>query len=529
MLKHTEIKHLPRKFKEAFCYLYEVYENSRIDLYRLLALPHSVEFHRSTKRLKAVFGGNRSGKTQCCAAEVAMMALGRHFWRETRKPPIQIWVLSKDLDTARTVQRASLLEWIPSKEIVRNVWNNTERMIELRNGSQIHFKSWTLGYASLQGRKLDVVWFDEEPSDKQVIEECMMRLLDRKGTMLISCTPQLGYTILYYMIVRNDSADPEVAYWKFATKFNFYLPKDEIERLENKYKHDRATYLSRLYGEFTLPTGLIYSGCYDPEVHKLSWEKAKEIELRRRNERWRLIRALDPSPATFVCKCYAVAPEGDVYCFREMVWHNEANSKIAGDIKVACFGEHYDYTVCGVHGADKHVMLEFPQQGIPLVGSNEFFDNLSASQYGTELRAGISRVKDWLRGIPINPPIYSKTVQCEHCKYTVTIDVRQPDCPKCGGKIKVEIVEHEVKMKRVYYYPTCELTFEEYQLYRWNEAGNDPIQEHCDALDADRYALSSFPAPEIPPERIPRFSAAALIKRIQERGTHSARTFIGGR
>jgi phage terminase large subunit-like protein len=528
MLTHTEIRKFPKKFKEAYCYLYEVYQNAKIKLYPYLALPHARDFHRSTKRVKVVFGGNRSGKTQSCAAEVAMMARGEHYWRETRKPPLQIWVLSEDLDTAKTVQRASLLEWLPADEIEKSVWNNSERMIEMRNGTQIHFKSWTRGFSQLQGRKLDVIWFDEEPSDKQVIEECTMRLLDRKGTMLISCTPQLGYTILYYLIVKNEANDPEIAYWKFATKHNYYLPKDEVERLENKYKHDRATYLSRLYGEFTLPTGLVYSNCFDPAIHKLSEAKAQEIELRRKNENWRLIRALDPSPATFVCKCYAVAPEGDVYCFREMTWHNEAISKIATEIKMACFGERYDYTVCGVHGADAHVMLEMPQQGIPLIGANEFFENIKGGNQSGTILAGISRVKDWLRGIPVNPPIYQKMAKCPECLYTVRIDIRKPVCPRCGGTVSADYVIPDVRLKRVYYYPSCKLTLDEFQLYRWDTVGNMPLQEHCDALDADRYALSSFPAPEIPTERIPRFSAEALIRQTQERRS-TAQTLIGGR
>lgn len=521
------VKRFSRRFKEALAFLYEVYKYSKIDLYPYLALPHSIEFHRSTKRIKAVFGGNRSGKTQSCAAEVAMMARGKHPWRETRKPPIQIWVLSENLDTSKTVQRKALLEWIPFNEIARNVWNNTERVIELVNGTQIHFKSWTLGYSHLQGRKLDVVWFDEEPKDKQVIDECLMRLIDRRGTMLISCTPQSGFTILYYMIVKNDANDPEVAYWKFPTKYNLYIPKDEILRMEERYKNDRATYLSRLYGEFTLPTGLVYSGCYDPDVHKLSPERAREIEIRRKSENWRLIRAIDPSPATFVCKCYAVAPEGDVYCFREMVWHNEANSKIANDIKMTCFGENYDYTVSGVHGADTHVMLEFPRQGIALIGANEFFDNLQLSNHQGTILAGVSRVKDWLRGIPTNPPMYARTVMCGECRYAVRIDIRRPICPKCNAAIKVESAPPESYMKRVYYYPCCELTFEEMQLYRWKDNGNEPIQEHCDALDTDRYALSTFPAPEVPRERIPRWSLASIERELQNQGR--AKTTIGGR
>ena len=39
-------------------------------------------FHKSNKRNRWVFGGNRSGKTECGAVEVVYMARGNHPYRE---------------------------------------------------------------------------------------------------------------------------------------------------------------------------------------------------------------------------------------------------------------------------------------------------------------------------------------------------------------------------------------------------------------------------------------------------------------
>ena len=41
-----------------------------------------LEFHKCTKRNRWVFGGNRSGKTECGAVETVWMARGIHPYRE---------------------------------------------------------------------------------------------------------------------------------------------------------------------------------------------------------------------------------------------------------------------------------------------------------------------------------------------------------------------------------------------------------------------------------------------------------------
>ena len=514
-----------RQTKEAICWLYDVWQNSKIDLYPKLALPQSFDLHSSDKKIKIVFGGNRGGKTQSAACEVVQIARGIHFWREVRRPPVQVWVLSEDLDTLRTVQRKAILEWLPANEIERDVWNNTERIIELTNGSQIHFKSYTRGSAQLQGRKIDCVWFDEEPKDPQILDECEMRLLDRQGTMLISCTPLQGYTVTYYRFVRNEAQDDEVACWYYWQEHNIYLPWVQIERNRNRWPKDSPQYKSRMHGEHSLSTGLVYGDSYSPDFHVLTREKALEIEMRRKAENWPLLRALDPSPSNFICTCYATAPEGDVYCFREMYWKNAALSEIARDIQAACWGERYNMTVCGVHGADAHAINELPRHGIPLVGATDFYPNLVGGEPSHQL-AGIARVKEWLKGIPINAPIYQRTLKCPKCLYVVNVDLRKPECPHCKAAVDAPRKIDTGKKKYFYIFPDCKHTIEEAQLYRWNEKGDAPVKENDHAWDAHRYALSTFPAPRIPKETVKAYTLEYFNNEIAKSTT--ARALIGG-
>lgn len=532
MLQITKHRAVPVRVQKALCYLYDVWQNSRIDLYPVLALPQAEDFHKSTKRFKVLLGGNRAAKSNTAECEIAMAALGRNFWREYPPPPLQILVLTNDFDTAKTVQRQGLLDWLPADQIERMVWNNQERVIELRDGSQIHFKSWTRGMAPLMGRKLDIVWLDEEPKDPDVIIECRMRLIDRRGTIIISCTPYQGYSILYSLVEKNETNNPEIAKWNFWMRHNYYLPYDVVREQEREFANDEPNKKTRLYGEFALATGLVYGGYFDPAINILTRDKQEETEARRKAEHWRGFRALDPGTTKAVCKCYTVAPEGDIYCYREIVMEGKGISEQAAIIQNECWGEDFAFTVCGVYGADSHVMLEMPRHGVSLIGSTEFFGNLKGARgIGSDESlklAGISRLKEWLKGIPTRPPAYKQTIRCEKCFYTVNFDIRHPICPRCGEVFQVKKHDEKGYRKRLYYYRDCKLTLEEFSLYRMDEKGLMPIEENCDALSADRYAVSTFPAPQVPREIISPWTMEAFEKQLELARIGGSRPLIGG-
>ena len=61
-----------------------------------------LEFHKCDKRIRWVFGGNRTGKTECGAVETVWMARGIHPYRENRKNT-EGWVVSLSRDVQREV------------------------------------------------------------------------------------------------------------------------------------------------------------------------------------------------------------------------------------------------------------------------------------------------------------------------------------------------------------------------------------------------------------------------------------------
>ena len=144
-----------------------------------------MEFHKCQKRNRWVFGGNRSGKTECGAVEAIWMLRGIHPYRKNR-PNCTGWVVSLSSQVQRDVAQRKILsylkvEWIEDiimsqgrKDspdygiidtiIVRNVFGGLSRL---------GFKSCDQGREKFQGTSLDFVWFDEEPSE-DVYNECRL-------------------------------------------------------------------------------------------------------------------------------------------------------------------------------------------------------------------------------------------------------------------------------------------------------------------------------------------------------------------
>ena len=70
-----------------------------------------LEFHKCQKRNRWVFGGNRSGKTECGAVETVWLARGIHPYRQNRKN-ISCWVVSLSNQVQRDVAQQKILSYL---------------------------------------------------------------------------------------------------------------------------------------------------------------------------------------------------------------------------------------------------------------------------------------------------------------------------------------------------------------------------------------------------------------------------------
>ncbi len=234
-----------------------------------------LEFHKCKKRNRWVFGGNRSGKTECGAVETVWLARGIHPYRENRKNT-DGWVVSLTRDVQREVAQRKILKYL-NPDWIADITMNTGRGDNLDCGvidcitvnnvfggkSRIWFKSCEMGRAKFQGASLDYVWFDEEPPE-DIYTECAMRVMDKKGDIFGTMTPLLGRTFVYDRIYLNDRQDKETWYIFMQWEDNPYLDREEIDRLGKYLSEEELN--SRKYGRFGECKGNIYSE-FDENVH----------------------------------------------------------------------------------------------------------------------------------------------------------------------------------------------------------------------------------------------------------------------
>ena len=299
-----------------------------------------MEFHKCLKRNRWVFGGNRSGKTECGAVEAVWWVRGIHPFRENRKD-VCGWVVSPTYEVQREVSQSKILSYLRPEWIVDVTMQSGRKSspdggvidyITVKNVfggvSRLGFKSADQGREKFQGASLDFVWFDEEPP-QDVYRECVMRVMDRKGEIWGTMTPLKGRTWVYDEIFMNKRENPEV--WSITMEWadNPYLDPAEIELLTKAF--DKESVEMRRYGRFGDTGGLVYPE-FDESVHVVDPFPVPH--------EWYDNISIDPglhNPLS--CHFYAVDYDGNVYVIaehyereRDVGYHAERIREIADSL-----------------------------------------------------------------------------------------------------------------------------------------------------------------------------------------------------
>ncbi len=374
-------------------------------------------FHKCQKRNRWVFGGNRSGKTECGAVECVYMARGIHPYRENRKN-VCGWVVSLSAQVQRDVAQKKILkylrrDWIEDIVMISGRKDAPEHgvidFIRVKNAlggsSVIGFKSCDQGREKFQGASLDFVWFDEEPP-QDIYNECRMRVFDRKGDIFGTMTPLKGLTFVYNEIYCNRHDDPEVWYEFIEWQDNPYLDGAEIAALERSM--DENSLQARRYGRFaTASEGLVYPE-FDERIHVIDpfplpkeWQDTISIDPGLNNPLSAHWYAVDYDDNVYVvAEHYAAGRDIDYHAnalkeiSEKIGWHADGKGRICALIDSAAKQRTL--------GSMKSVVELFYERGI-LVNPNVEKD----------LFSGIARVKSYLNrknGLP-NLYIFSNCVQ----------------------------------------------------------------------------------------------------------------------
>ncbi len=299
-----------------------------------------LDFHKCPKRNRWVFGGNRSGKTECGAVESIYMARGIHPYRKNRKDVFG-WVVSLSKEVQRDVAQSKILKYLPREwisEIIMSAGrkdapeNGIIDQIKIKNVfggiSTIGFKSCDQGREKFQGSSLDFVWFDEEPPE-DVYRECKMRVIDKQGDIFGTMTPLKGLTFIYDEIFLNRANSPDVWYEFVEWADNPYLAKDEIEGLTQTLSEKELD--ARRFGRFSDESGLVYVE-FDENKHVID-----PVSL---PFDWQNLISIDPGLNNpLACHWYCVDYDGNIYVVAEhfqakkdVAWHSQRIKEICEEI-----------------------------------------------------------------------------------------------------------------------------------------------------------------------------------------------------
>lgn len=377
------------------------YENDKLARYNKDKIhKKQIAFHKCKKKNRWVFGGNRSGKTECGAVEVIYMARGIHPYRKN-KDKVFGWVVSVSSQVQRDVAQKKILSYL-NPDWIDNIIMLEGRRDSPENGiidqliiknvfggkSIIGFKSCDQGREKFQGSSLDFVWFDEEPP-KDIYDECKMRVLDKCGDIFGTMTPLKGLTFIYDEIYLNKYNNKEVWYEFMEWADNPYLDKKEVKRLTQSLSDDQIE--SRRYGRFSNSQGLVYTE-FDENLHV--------IEPFCIPEDWQNNISIDPglnNPLS--CHFYAVDYDDNVYVVAEhyqaqkdIVYHADKIKKIGKSLnwKTDRFGRLNALIDSAANqktlASSKSVSELFMEQGI----------NVN-TKVNKDLFTGISRVKQYFK------------------------------------------------------------------------------------------------------------------------------------
>lgn len=312
------------------------------------------------REVTAIIGGNRSGKSETGAQLAVAMAAGRKQkwvkdWLEINDLPFDlvpenhgnVWVSSLSYADGLNYLRPKLDRYLP-KGTKRFFWNsqNQARAL-LPGGGVITCKSADSGADKYQGASITFAWLDEEhPED--VFQETLLRLVDRRGTCLITLTPIKGLSWIQEKFINQKLDGFKVC--KLSSLDNPWISSRKIRQTVQHMSDESIR--TRLYGEFTKQQGLIYPEFeFDKHIYrgpisdlKPDWPRFRSIDFGTRHP--------------FCCLWAALGPDKTVYIYRELYQTEKTTIENGNDInRLSKDDPEFEFSVADPESRDGRLTL----------------------------------------------------------------------------------------------------------------------------------------------------------------------------
>lgn len=210
---------------------------------------------QSKARMIGLCTANGVGKTEVGAHLVASRAMGRHpvFKELSWNVPQLIWVCGEPDLLPGLFQR--VLKYIPKSQIVKKLDSQAHQYLQLKNGSEIKFKSTGMDREAFQMDNVNFAWCDEEPPQKIWIELCA-RLRCPDSQVLLTFTPVKGTTFMHDTLEMESRSkhlgamEGKIALFGARMEDNDVLPQDFIDDMKFKCRADPDMYAIRIEGDY---------------------------------------------------------------------------------------------------------------------------------------------------------------------------------------------------------------------------------------------------------------------------------------
>ena len=220
-------------------------------------------------------GGNRAGKTELGAMLAIATAAGSNEWWVRQwldlndlplslvpRTPSTVWYAALSYGDALEYGRPKLEKYAPAGTKYTR-WRAQDRAsMRLPNGGRVVSLSCDAGRSKFQGASISMCWIDEEPNDVGIFEEVMLRVVDKRGKVIITATPLKGLTFLYDIFV--DLQPQGYDHYAISGLDNPYVSSPKLRRAVSHLSE--ASQQARLFGAFTSQSGLVYPE-FDRTIH----------------------------------------------------------------------------------------------------------------------------------------------------------------------------------------------------------------------------------------------------------------------
>lgn len=294
----------------------------------------------STIPIRYVLGGNRSGKSQLGAKEIALLFCNEHptfeYPPEWKKEPLQMLMFGKT-----TTQLEHSL-WRKIEQLIpKDCWKPFKQGGALKtvthkeNGNMIIFISHnntSEARENAQSYTAHYAWFDEMPKSATLLEEVVRRVIDNNGRFLMTMTPKVVNQAVRKVV---DAAQLPYAHKYKLRMFDNPVYHDEKKReiaLASLEGHSETYKRTVLEGDWMLGEEMVYY--YDagemnrelPPNYSTGWRHVLSVDPALKSKLGMCLLAENPADGTwFVAKAEYLK---DVFRPSEMV--KAVEERVAG-------------------------------------------------------------------------------------------------------------------------------------------------------------------------------------------------------